>query len=128
VGTNTRKRRRTFASVAVRILVTRVAAFGVGAAVLAVGHLMAPISSSASVPAGDMARRLPSWTAADAAANPGCVPFSSWPAGVPAEFLVVHSFRDNTHRKVAFATAWADNHDDTEVNDVWVVGACGRLP
>jgi hypothetical protein len=125
---STRKRRRTFASTVVPMLVTRVAVFGVGAGVLALGHLLAPISSSAAVPADDTARQLPSWTASDATAHPGCVPFSSWPAGVPAEFLVVHSFRDNVHRKVAFDAAWADNHDDTEVDDVWVVGACGRRP
>jgi hypothetical protein len=128
MGTSTRRRRRTFGSAVVQMLVTRVAVFGVGAAVLALGHLLAPISSSAAVPADDTARPLPSWTAADAAANPGCVPFSSWPAGAPAEFLVVHSFRDNVHRKVAFAAAWADNHDDTEVDDVWVVGVCGARP
>jgi hypothetical protein len=126
MGTSRRERRRTFASVVVRVLLTRLAVFGLGAVVLALGHLMAPASASAPVPAQDAALQLPSWTSSDAAANPGCVPFSSWPAGVPAEFLVVHSFRDNVHRKVTFATAWADNHDDTEVDDVWVLGACGR--
>jgi hypothetical protein len=126
MASTTHARRRTFASVAARMLLTRVAVFAAGAAVLVLGSLMAPVTSAASVPAVDTGRRLPSWTPADAAANPGCVPSSAWPTGAPAPFVVVHSFRDNVHRKVEFATAWAANHDDTEVDDVWVVGVCRR--
>ena len=119
-------RPRTFTSVLVRVLVTRVAAFALAAATLALGHLIAvgPSTSASSIPSEEAVRALLSWTPSDAAANPGCVPFSAWPAGAPAEFIVVHSFRDDEHRRMAFATAWAVNHDETEVNDVWVIGVC----
>jgi hypothetical protein len=123
----TTRRPSTFAAVVGRVLVTRVAMFGAGAAVLAIGHLMAPISSS-SVSAQEIVRAQPTWTIADSADYPGCVPASAWQAGAPARFVVVHSFRDNEHRKVAFDTAWSANHDDTESNDVWVLGVCGPRP
>jgi hypothetical protein len=49
---------------------------------------------------------------------------SVWPAEQVASSLVVYRFRDHTLRRMPFATAWQANHDDTEVDDVWVVGAC----
>jgi hypothetical protein len=127
MGTSTTRRRTTFASVVVRVLVTRLAVFGAAAAVVALGHLMAPISSSSS-PAEPSARELPSWTVSDSAAYPDCVPFASWPTGRPAAALVVYSFRDHAERLLPFDVAWAANHNVTEVDDVWVVGVCDRHP
>jgi hypothetical protein len=121
-----RPRTRTFTSLVLRVLVPRALLFGAGAAMLVLGQAMAvsPSAHSSSLPDEEVVSAPPSWTAADAAAYPGCVPLVSWPAAAPADFVVVHSFRADAHRKVAFDAAWAANHDDTEANDVWVLGVC----
>ena len=110
-----------------RTLVPRVVVFGAGALTLVLGQVMAvnPTARSTAQPAERAVAELPSWSAADAAAHPECTPSAAWPAGIPAEFVVVHDFRSELHRKIAFDTAWQRNHDDTEVNDVWVLGVCG---
>jgi len=56
------------------------------------------------------------------------VPSAVWPTGTPADFVVVHSFRTDDHRKIAFDVAWRLNHNDTDVDDVWVIGVCGPGP
>jgi hypothetical protein len=107
----------------VRVLVPRVVVFGVTATVLGLARLLSvdpPVQPSAEqVPA-----QMPSWTAADQRAHPGCVPFASWPEGKPAAFIVGYSFRDHVRRKIAFADAWKTNHNHTEVDDIWVLGFC----
>lgn len=122
-----RPRARTFRSFVLRALVPRVAAFAAVAAVLGLGQAMVVDRSAHSADATlpDAATAAPAWTAADAAAYPGCVPSAAWPSGRIASYLVVHRFRDDTDQKMAFDDAWRVNHDDTEVDDVWVLGACG---
>jgi hypothetical protein len=104
--------------------------FGAVSVTLVLGQAMgvASASPSSSIPAGQRAAPLPSWSAADAASYPGCVPLSAWPKGALADFVVVHRFRDGVRTKVAFDTAWAANHNDTEVDDMWVLGVCGGRP
>jgi hypothetical protein len=121
-----RPRTRTFRSFVLRALLPRAVVFVGGASVLVLGQAMAVNPSAHSDAASaDVVAAAPSWTAADAAAFPGCVPSAAWPAGRPAPYVVVHSFREDAHRKVAFDVAWRVNHDDSEADDVWVVGVCG---
>lgn len=115
---------RTFRSFVLRALAPRAAIFAVAAAVLGLGHAMAlGPSVSASAAAGEPVAA-PSWTAADREAHPECMPAADWQTGRAAEHVVVHSFRDNGHAKVAFDDAWRLNHNTTESDDVWVVGVC----
>jgi hypothetical protein len=125
-----KKRSRTFESVVVRVFAPRLAMFGAVAATFVLGQAMGITSASpsSSVPAERQVRSLPSWTIAETAAYPDCVPLSAWPKGALADFVVVHRFRDGVRTKVAFATAWAANHDGTEVDDMWVLGVCGGRP
>jgi hypothetical protein len=120
-----RSRKRTLTSFVLRAVVPRVALFGAGVVMLVMGQAMAvePAVQSTPVPAERVAA--PSWTAADGAAYPECTPSAQWPAGTPAGFVVVQSLRDGRHFKVAFDRAWRLNHDDTEVDDLWVLGVCG---
>jgi len=117
---------RTFRSFVLRALVPRAVLFAAAAAILALGHAMAlEPSVSASATAGDTAA-VPSWTQSDRAAYPACTPAGDWPTGRAADHVVVHSFRDDAHLKIAFDDAWRLNHNTTESDDVWVVGVCGR--
>ena len=122
-----RPRTRTFKSFVLRALVPRVAGFAVVAAALGLGQAMVVDRSAHSADATrpDVVSAAPTWTAADAAAYPGCVPSATWPSGRIASSLVVHRFRDDTDLTMTLDDAWQVNHDDTEVDDVWVVGACG---
>lgn len=126
--TDRRRRPHTLRSVLVRVVVPRVAGFLGIAAVLGVGQAMvlSPSAESAGLPAEHAARPLPVWTVADARAFPGCRSAAAWPSGTPAAYLVVHRFRDGRVVRTAFDDAWRANHDDTEVNDVWVLGVCGH--
>jgi hypothetical protein len=123
-----RREPRTLRSVLVRVVVPRVVGFLGIAAMLGVGQAMALTSSAESIglPADHAPQPLPAWTVADAQTFPRCRPAAAWPSGTPAAYLVVHDFRGSRDVKMAFDVAWRLNHDDTEVNDVWVLGVCGR--
>jgi len=118
-------------SFVLRVVLSRLAVFGAGASMVVLAHAMAvdPSTHPDAAPGAAVADAAvagpPTWTRADAAAYPGCVSSADWPAGRPAPYVVVHSFRDEAHRKVSFDAAWRANHDDTEVDDVWVLGVCG---
>jgi hypothetical protein len=122
-----RPKKRTLRSLVLRTLAPRLAVFGAGVAMLAVGQAMAvdPAAQSTLLPAERVAGAVPSWTPADASTYPGCVPSAAWRTGTPAGFVVVQAVRDGRHHKVAFDRAWQLNHDDTEVDDLWVIGVCG---
>ena len=122
-----RPKPRTFKSFVLRAIVPRAVLFALGAGILALGHAIAltPSANSSAQPPAPTASRPPVWTAADATAYPGCESAADWPAGTPAGFIVVHSFRDDEDRRMAFDLAWRVNHNDTEVDDVWVLGVCG---
>lgn len=109
-------------SFVLRILLPRTVLFATLGGALFVGQVMAvnPLAAPA-----DAARpSAPVWTAADQVAHPDCVPTRDWPAGRPADAVVVHAFRDDTDRRMAFDAAWETNHNTTATDDVWVVGVC----
>jgi hypothetical protein len=112
---------RTFRSVLLRVLLLRVVMFAVLTTTLGITQLV-PVQAAALVL--ETPSPMPSWTATDLRAHPRCVPSASWPEGQPAEVLVVYRFRDQQRHEVAFADAWEDNHNATEVDDVWVLGVC----
>ena len=122
------RRPRTLRSFLLRVVVPRLVAFLGIAAMLGVGQAMAvaPSALSTGLPPERVAPATPAWTAHDAQAFPGCRPAAAWPSGTPAAYVVVHSFREDRHRTMAFDVAWRANHDDTEADDVWVIGVCGR--
>ena len=122
------RKTRTLRSFVLRALVPRAVVFGIGAAIIGLGQAMSVDSTATSVTAADQELREPAWTWADHADHPGCVPSAVWPTGTPADFVVVHSFRTDDHRKIAFDVAWRLNHNDTDVDDVWVIGVCGPGP
>lgn len=120
-----RPKTRTLKSFALRTIVPRVVVFGAVGAMFALGQAMAinPTAHSEGL-LDEPVVEVPAWTAADASAYPGCVPSAAWPSGAPADFVVVHSFRADEDQKIAFDRAWQVNHNDTEVDDVWVLGVC----
>jgi hypothetical protein len=122
------RRPRTLRSFLLRIVVPRLVGFLGVAAMFGLGQAMAvsPSAHSSVLPPERAVQVAPAWTAADAQDFPGCRPAAAWPSGTPAAYLVVHSYRQGRHVKMAFDVAWQANHDDTEANDVWVIGVCGR--
>ncbi|MET3963171.1 hypothetical protein ABIE44_003105 [Marmoricola sp. OAE513] len=105
-----------------RLLAVRVVGFGALVATVLIGQMVAVRPSAA--PFETTPSALPSWTAADQAGNPDCVPAAAWPAGSPATAVVAHSFSDDLTRRIDFDDAWAANHNATDTDDVWVLGIC----
>ena len=66
----------------------------------------------------------PEWTAADSRGFPGCVPWDRWDRSRVPGSLVVFRFRDKAHLRMPFDRAWALDHDQSEANDLWVLGGC----
>ena len=122
------RRPRTLRSFLLRIVGPRLVAFFGVATMLGVGQAItvSPSAQSTGLPPDRAVRVTPAWTALDAKAFPGCRPASEWPQGTPAAYVVVHSYREDRHRTMAFDDAWRANHDGTEADDVWVIGVCGR--
>lgn len=118
-----RKRQpRSFGSSLARLLLPRSIAFASLAAALLVGNAMAVDPLAA--PADASVSPAPTWSSSVAAANPGCVDAGEWPEGQLADAVVVHDFAQHADLRLAFDRAWDRNHNDTEVDDVWVVGVC----
>jgi len=113
---------RTLGSQMLRVLVPRVGIFAGVVTVLLLGKVMALNPTSA--PFEPLPSTVPTWSAAEQAASPGCVPASDWPEGTPADEVVVHRFSDGSHVRIPFVDAWKANHDLTEVNDVWMLAVC----
>lgn len=113
---------RTLGSQVVRVLTPRLVVFGALASALLVGNAMS-LSPSAA-PLDQALPTMPTWSAADRAAEPDCLPAAAWPAGKPGAEVVVHRFGDGSVERVPFLDAWRENHNDTEVDDVWVLGVC----
>ncbi len=113
---------RTLGSHVARVLAPRLVVFGALGAALLVGQVMA-VSPSAS-PWDQTQPRMPTWSASDRAAEPDCVPAAEWPTGKPGAGVVVHRFSDGSVERVPFLDAWRENHNGTEVDDVWVLGVC----
>jgi hypothetical protein len=118
---------RTLRSLLLRTLVFRVVMFGVATAILGLGRML-PVEPSTPLSAEQLSTQTPSWTTADQRAHPRCVPAASWAEGRLAGFIVVYSFRDHGRRKVAIAEAWETNHNQTEADDLWVLGICPDTP
>ncbi|MFL6060651.1 MAG: hypothetical protein ACJ72E_05430 [Marmoricola sp.] len=112
---------RTLGSTVLRLVVPRALLFVSAAAVLLIGNVMAMNPSAARLAPVQVQ---PVWTAAEQAAQPGCVPSAQWPEGTPGSAVVVHRFSDGATVRMPFMTAWRANHDDTEVDDLWVLGVC----
>lgn len=113
---------RTFGSQVARVLVPRLALFGALSSALLVGNAMS-LSPSAA-PLEQLPVEVPTWSAAERAAEPDCIPESAWPAGEPAAAVVVHRFDEDRTVRMDFADAWDVNHNQTETDDVWVLGIC----
>ena len=109
-----------------RTVVLRTVAFAAVAAVVALGHVLGgnQAARTSALPVEHAVEVPPVWTLADAASNPGCVAVSEWESGRPAPVLVVQRVRDAVHRRIAFDRAWRINHNDTEADDLWVLGVC----
>ena len=116
------KQRRTLGSYVARTLLPRTVVFGAASAALLVGNAMAvdPLASPANVTPD----ALPAWTAEVAAAHPDCVDAASWPQGRVADTVVAFSFQAQSESEVAFDRAWAQNHNATASDDLWVLGVC----
>ena len=113
---------RTLRGLVLRVLVPRAAAFAMVVLVLMLGRAMAVNPSAApfeEIPAG-----VPSWSAAEQAAEPDCVPSADWPTGKLGSAVVVHRYSDDSTQRLALDLAWDLNHNATEVDDVWVLGVC----
>lgn len=117
-----RRSPRTIRSQVAVVLVPRLVVFGALASALLVGNAMALHPSAA--PLEQLPEVMPVWTAAERAAHPDCVATADWPAGTPASEVVVHRFSDDRTVRIGFDAAWQENHNQTEVDDVWVLAAC----
>lgn len=113
---------RTLGSHLVRVLTPRLVIFGALASALLVGNAMS-LSPSAA-PLEQELPTMPTWSAADRAAEPSCLPAADWPAGKPGASVVVHRFSDSSVRRIPFLDAWRENHNGSDSDDVWVLGVC----
>lgn len=113
---------RTLWSCVARVLVPRLALFGALGSALLVGNAMS-LSPSAA-PLEQLPDAKPTWSATERAAEPDCLPAADWPSGKPGSEVVVHRFSDGSTQRVDFLRAWRQNHNKTEVDDVWVLGVC----
>ena len=110
---------------ALRVLLPRLALFFTCCLALALAQaLTVGTSTGASAATAGEPLRVPSWSAVDHRQHPECTPVADWPANRPPAYLVVESVRDRVHRKISFDRAWRLNHDATDVDDLWVLGAC----
>lgn len=112
---------RTLRATVLRLFVTRIIGFAVFGTVLVLGQSALQPSSATFTPPPV---RVPVWTAADAAANPGCVAAADWPAGNVPSSVVAHSFGTHVTRRVAFGEAWRINHNQIDADNLWVLGIC----
>jgi hypothetical protein len=117
-----RPRPRTFRALLARLVLVRTAVLAVVAAAIVLGHTLGTaVSSHGLVPYDDPQ---PTWTGQESLAFPGCVATTAWdPEQVPSA-LVVYAFGDDVRLKMTFERAWRLNHNQTEVDDVQVLGAC----
>jgi hypothetical protein len=106
----------------VRLLVVRMIAFGTVVSVLLIGQVFT--LSPTSAPFESEPSTVPTWNATIAAVYPDCVDAAAWPKGAPASAVVAHRYADGTTAKIDFKTAWDVTHDDSDVNDLWVLGIC----
>lgn len=113
---------RTLRSHLVRVLTPRLVLFGAFTSALAVGNAMSMSPSAA--PFDQALPTVPSWSVADRAAEPDCVPAADWPAGKPAAAVVVHRFSNGSVERVPFLDAWHENRNGSEADDTWVLGVC----
>jgi hypothetical protein len=113
---------RTLRGRLVRLLVVRTAGFAAVVSVLLVGQVIAVRPSSAPFEPSPLA--MPAWNSTIAAVYPHCVGADEWPEGTPASAVVAHRFADDTTAKIDFMTAWDQNHNASDVDDVWVLGIC----
>lgn len=117
-------RTRTFRSVVLRALVPRLVVLAALTAALALGHALAVDGAvSADAVVSQQVVAVPSWTMADVASFPGCVPQAVWPSGTPAAAVVVGDGASG-HRRIGFDRAWRLNHNAISADDLWVVGIC----
>jgi hypothetical protein len=105
-----------------RVLAPRALVFATVSGVLVVGSAMA-VSPSSS-PVEELPQAVPTWSVADRAAQPECVPTAQWPEGRLGSAVVVHRFSDDATLRVSFLEAWRTNHNQTEADDLWVLGVC----
>jgi hypothetical protein len=105
-----------------RLLITRSLAFVTVVGVLLLGQMIAVNPTSA--PLDPLPSTFPSWTATDQSTYPYCMAEADWPQGKFAPEVIVYQFSDSSTYRIAFAQAWKVNHDQTDVNDLWVIGIC----
>jgi len=113
---------QTLGSAISRALVPRALLFACIATAILVGQAMSVQPISAELDAKPAPA--PTWTLAQRASEPGCVPLASWPAGKPAAAVVVSRASDAKVVKVGFDEAWAANHNATQADDLWVLAVC----
>jgi len=113
---------QTLGSAISRALVPRALLFACIATAILVGQAMSVQPISAELDAKPAPA--PTWTLAQRAAEPDCVPLESWPKGRPAAAVVVSRASDGKVVKVNFDDAWAANHNAGAADDLWVLGVC----
>jgi len=105
-----------------RVLLPRVLLFATVATAVLVGQPAATNPTAAPLDAEPAPA--PMWTLAERAAEPDCVPVSSWPKGKPAADVVVSRASDSTVVRMSFDRAWSANHNATTGDDLWVLAVC----
>lgn len=106
-----------------RVLLPRILLFATVATAILVGQAAATNPTAARLDAEPAPA--PMWTLAERAAEPDCVPLSSWPKGKPAADVVVSRASDGKVVRISFDRAWAANHNTVTADDLWVLGVCG---
>lgn len=67
----------------------------------------------------------PQWTLHDTVAFTRCRPMAQWPRHqIPTALVVQRVAARGRSVRMSFDRAWAINHNRTEVDDVYVLGAC----
>ncbi|MCX6395465.1 MAG: hypothetical protein NTV23_03160 [Propionibacteriales bacterium] len=113
---------RTIRSHVARLLVVRTVGSVVLVATALFGQSLAMQPSGADLEAGPVPATVR--PVLDRVAYPDCVRPQDWPANTWGASVIAYSATDGRTRQVSFDRAWEVTHNDTEADDVTVLGIC----
>lgn len=113
---------RTIRSHVLRLLVVRTVGSALLIALVLVGQAMVIQPSRAELEA--LPGVVPTWSMLEQSAYPGCVRAEDWPPDTWGAAVVGYSREQGRTSLVDFDRAWEINHNDSESDDLAVVGIC----
>lgn len=113
---------RTIRSHVLRLLVVRTLGSVVLIALVLVGQSMVIQPSRAELDA--LPGMAPRWSILEQSAYPGCVRVDDWPPNTWGSAVVAYNPEQGRTTRVDFDRAWEINHNESESDDLKVLGIC----